>query len=640
MAWKAEIIFGDGDVEGFNSIETVYDSTLQTAYKLKYGAKFGNQAPDIIYHNPDNAPRIPARATDAPAQIFLTIHSKATDWDTVFNNNNKISRLINGANSQALRANVNGTAESVKVKVTPPGATNSTYYTVQSGFMDMSSAYTTPDAFVNKEGREIVIALECDAGGKGEPFTLRNDLPSSPHFIEDSNSDGVADGWSIQGAVTATIDTDIYLVGGKSQKCIAPGSINGILSTLVTSTGTSGVAYAWVYVESGEAVVRFRDITAGANISFLVVNDNNADMTEIGSTGEKWLRISIGSESLTPSNIYRLDVLAYNGASTFYADATFVQFGVSDVPNGWCSSSSLKNRYDPTSTSAATQQQINYLDVWGIPGDLPAYVKQTFTTNSSTDAQSLIVAGRYGGRISPLEIGHFFDSADNSYTFNVSTVTDATRIGGSYLSMSTSSTNRTYFSIPSSQEPYFADETLRLFAVMQTTGSGGFGRVTVRAGGVDTQVVTSDISPETINTWSIVDMGTINLTGALPDISTIGGVDIELFFEAGGSSGNLYLDGLYVIPVGQILFTKLDDVDNNYIINGRLEETAIEKNGSYILNQSLGSFRHLLPSEGNRILYISRGDDSSGNIEEHDIDTEFTVELEITPRTSHLLGTA
>lgn len=644
MAWTAQIIFGDGDIAGYNQIEVVYDASTQSAFKLKYGMKAGGQAPNVLYHASDSEPRVPVRAVDANAQLFLTISSRDDDWDVVFNNNNKISRLINGADSQAIRSAISGTAQAVKVKITPDGATNSTYYTVLSGFMDMSGAYFTSDALLNTQGREIVIVLECTLG-EGDPFTLRNDLASSPHMIEDSNSDGLADGLTLLATPTVSLSTTFHLIGGQSQSVISTGTNEGVIASYSTSgsIGDKCAVKGYVNINTGGATVTVEIRNGGGTIISTVAIPDGAHAEHIGPDNDTWYEFRLSATATTTSG-FQIYVYAAADAVTFFVDGLYLQFGTLIVPDGWCSSSALKNRYDPENTSAATRQQINYLDVWGLPGDLPA---KTFIKNqygSVTDSESLIVAKRIEGKIPNATMPFFFDSSE--FTIggtSWSTTVDASRIGGSYIeTTSTLPTNETIKLIPPASDPYFGQSALRVFAVFKTDNINANINVRIKSGILNVLTIES-VVPEAIDTWSIVDVGLMNLVGIIPNEDTASTANITIEIEGDGSAGDIFFDGIYFLPVDEFLLLPLTSASTaQYVlVNGNIPEVFVVPAVGVTQKQNvLGTMWDAMPRIENRYVFISRGDASGGNIEEHLITNTFAIELEVTPRTSHLLGTS
>jgi YVTN family beta-propeller protein len=87
----------------------------------------GNVGPDVLYHTPDNGSPTPIRANGRNRLIFLTVDTtKQTNWDNVVNLVTVLARLVDGPDSQAARAQIDDTAEKVRVKIQPDGATNAT----------------------------------------------------------------------------------------------------------------------------------------------------------------------------------------------------------------------------------------------------------------------------------------------------------------------------------------------------------------------------------------------------------------------------------------------------------------------------------------------------------------------------------
>jgi len=231
--------------DGTTSYEFVYNPSSQTDYKMYYGMRVDMGEPQALWHSPDNDERKLIRLVDQPGTIYITQTVKGGGaWNNVINNIADIRRMIN----QAARYQTSGDVNKVYCRIQPTGATNYTDYEVIYGRVDDSGSYYKSVDVTNTEATGVILELNVRAYGEGAPIPLRNDLPSSPHFLEDSNSDGLADGWSAVGTPTTNISTARYLIGGKSQQIQTNSSSNqGIRSGLVTASSSStAVAYAWL----------------------------------------------------------------------------------------------------------------------------------------------------------------------------------------------------------------------------------------------------------------------------------------------------------------------------------------------------------------------------------------------------------
>ena len=242
--------------DGTTSYEFVYDSASQDDFKLRYGMSVAAGEPNVLWHRPDNAPPQLVRITNDLTTIFLATIVYGDDWDDVINTLAPIKRWVDGDDQQAARYHNSGDVNKIYARIQLDGMTNYTDWTVIYGNVDDSKAYYTSVADRNKLAVDVVLMLTCEPVGEGASFTLRNDMASSPHFIEHNTVATLGDGWNDQGTPTRSIASTVYLIGGESQRVQTTSSgTTGISSdTVAAGSGVDFVAYCWVYVQSGDQV--------------------------------------------------------------------------------------------------------------------------------------------------------------------------------------------------------------------------------------------------------------------------------------------------------------------------------------------------------------------------------------------------
>ncbi|MBK7179772.1 MAG: hypothetical protein IPH82_21770 [Chloroflexi bacterium] len=398
MKWASKITIDRGTVEGVTQFTLTYDEGVQEIYAEQYSSRtgVGNQAPNVIYHESGNGDRIPVQVTDQNKEIYL---ETAVLGETA---NEVIAKVtaLKLAIRESERANSGGRA--VEVAITPDGSAYTTYYKILHGYVDDSHAYYQDgDASGQQIAKDIVIALTCEPFGCGDTFTLANALVSSPHMIVDTDADGLADGLVLNGT-PATVDiwTANYLTGGKSQRIITNAAGGEGISTanVTASTSSTAVAYAWVSHSSGDAVtVRLTD--GSGNIiqtkDLLHLDSTGvSDKSTKGPGGALWHRVVVTGSNTTAAN-FRLDVVRRSAIATqttnFLVDNLYMAVGATTAPPAFSSAKTLTNN------------GVNYLDFWGIPGDVPALVRYALSgiTNKSlvfgkkTDGTQLATKVRY-----------------------------------------------------------------------------------------------------------------------------------------------------------------------------------------------------------------------------------------------------
>lgn len=647
MAWSAKIIQGDGGVQGINEFELIYDAASQTEYKQLYGFSLGSEAPDVLYHTPDNGSPVPVRANGRNRTIFLKFHvPEQSGWDDVLNPVTKLKRLVDGPSSQAIRAQTVGDVDVVRVAIKPDGATYTTYFDVIDGFVDDSGAYGSSLAYHNRMAYEITVALTCKPYGYGDSFVLENALVSSAHFLEDSNSDGLADGWFKTGTGTTTISTNA-LTGHQSQK-FTTSSINAGIFQQLTASGTSAAIYIVARMISGSAVVVLRNSTAAVNVASVTINSANATKTYKDDDGNEWLRIEITNTSIVNGNVYILYVL--NGAASaceFEVDHAYLQWGTSEAPPAFSSSSALKNCYAPTVATT----NINYLDVWGIPGDAPALIttKLTYDYTSGEQAETVMVHGDTDGILPTSEKLVVLESSLFSASIGTwSTVSDATYTGGSALQLaSASATGRIDYLSTGGRDfvRQFIETPRRVYAVIRASSSAVTFSFSIYlqdlAGNTKLLLSKTGVTTASSASSAIVDLGTILYSGIVPASSPDSGTP-ELGVQisiANAASQTATVDSIRFMPAdpdNNLIFQSATDIgdEKQVWLDAAQKKCLAERVGSY--EPHLGNAWYL--RSGNvmtRRYFTLYGGTNDVTVIAHGL----SVELEITPRTTHLLGT-
>jgi hypothetical protein len=275
---------------------------------------------------------------------------------------------MSGADSTAARYSVGGTAQKVRVAIKPQGATKTTYYTVQSGYADVSASYYTKASQqttaqpAQRGAWFIPINFVFTEAGYGVPLALQNDLPSSPHFIEDSDGDGTADGVYDIGTPTVVFNTNRWSTGGRSQQFTTDSSTTeGIRSDVVAAPiGTDFVIMVDISaLETGNDPITIAATNGVGGQSstkeFDPANPTGYDKTWIDQGGFSWYRYTI-AHTIAVAADCRIEVkrISTNATqnTTVSVDKWYLQLDTTTIPDAWCSSSALKNRYDPASTSA------------------------------------------------------------------------------------------------------------------------------------------------------------------------------------------------------------------------------------------------------------------------------------------------
>lgn len=648
--WSIKLQVGDGGVDGYNEFELVYKASTQERHKLTQMGSIRGQAPVILQHRSDSQAGVPARAVEENKtgewQLSILDDENVTpEWDTILNNVSRLNRLYSGATSTAVRNAMYGTAERVRIAILPEGATNITYHDIQWGHADTSSVYyekVSQQADNTKTARGawfIPIKFTFKDSGYGASFELRNDLPSSPHMIEDSNGDGLADGLVLFGVPTPSISVSQWLIGGKSQKLVTDDvSDAGVYTGIVpAAAGTDAVFVCYLLVldtigGAGDPVnVLLRGGTPGTSI----VNTSTPDSYIISPQGATWAKYVLSGNNGTDTGFF-VQIRRFSTSATketqIFVDGMYLQTGTLTTPDGWCSSSSLKNRYDPTSTSAATQQQINYLDVWGIPGDLPATVKQSIVVDKNDSVPSIVTIGKgQDAELLPDTI-YKLELEDMLTVGGWATVADATRSDGAYKRNSNAgTTEQNSYTFPAGIGQSLLKSQWRVFGVVRSQ----LNTSTVQVEILNTTLLTATIPATAANTWILLDLGLYNGVGQVnPDSFDL--YPLPVFINSTAvSASNIDYDCLFFVPASEFLVVDPQGLGGDFTLI-----VDPEKQQAFALGAengpSIGSLWNALPQERTRFIYML----SNSNSQLYDLDTEYDLTLTVTPRTQHLLGTS
>jgi hypothetical protein len=601
---------------------------------------------------PDNGPSKPIRATDPDRQAFFTMHILADTSEDINDIENKIAamkRWVDGADQQALRYHMAGDSDEILLKVQPNGSTNATVHSVKWGFVDDGRSFYSGQQRGTAHARDVVVMLNLEPYGRAEnDITLRNDLFNSPHFIEESVTGGLAAGWIAAGTPTLTLDTSTYLIGGQSQKVVfgSDASGHGIESdTVANASDTDVVGYVWVYVEAGSEP-RMRIIDKDSADSPLVTVNcvaGDEDKSVIGPDGNTWRRFSVtyGSISSNHDVAMKVDSLDRSGgAPTFFVDGAYLELGTIVVPDAWASSSNIDNRNDYATTSQATENYLNYIDVWGVPGDAPALARWFFDCSLNSNAESMIASMR-GQQFDYVAPAHWIEDEEFDLTLSDWTrPADGARTNGEYIQLTdwpAGALDRVIGGVPRAGTDTLRGG-LRAIVLMYATSSTIGLKLRVSVDSV-TFFSSDFLAPATLSQWSAVDFGLVNIAGQVPRADDNSSVTISI--EPEGSAGTLRVDAVMLLPTEQYLLFPLSNEIYDRYIDGFYQQTSrvAASSGLYILN-ALGEFWTVRSGNNtSRGIFFFLGDATDDDFEQYDHTFEAAVTLTLRPQTRHLIGT-
>jgi hypothetical protein len=176
----------------------------------------------------------------------------------------------------------------------------------------------------------------------------------------------------------------------------------------------------------------------GATITFKSFDPSNpanydTGKAVVGAGGLTFYRYSLsddGDPARSNANV-RVGVVRHtddaNVTGAYYVDGLYIEVSGENSttpPDAWMSSRNLDNRNDIQSTSQATENYLNYIDVWGIPGDAPALAQWDFNFGNvgvTHDPRAFICSMVTDGYYRADEQRHWIESDDGDITFTAGT---------------------------------------------------------------------------------------------------------------------------------------------------------------------------------------------------------------------------
>jgi hypothetical protein len=281
---------------------------------------------------------------------------------------------------------------------------------------------------------EVTLELVCEeywlsdrptpGGGSGAQYA--KNLVRNPAFIEDGNSDGLADYWSKVGTSTTSFDTDLGLIV-QAQRVESTTNGEGIASTSITGI-TAFQASCYLMI----------DTLTGGNLRFGVWNDTSGawvagaynDIAPGAFTASTWTKYTWTATGLNSGHNFQIRAVTQASVSALdcYLDQAYLHSGLTNLPQFWASFHWVKNHID------SDVGDINYLIIADVPGDAPALVE-------------LQIKNMNAGDIGQIWIGMRSDMTDGAgqlvpsmYRDDFSGTADAACSGGAKLGLSSTTT--------------------------------------------------------------------------------------------------------------------------------------------------------------------------------------------------------
>lgn len=657
-------------------IDLVYDEDLNAAYQMHISSHdlSGNTNP--LFHVPDNAPQELLDLVPENSTLFFRANLIGSSMDDTLNKIATLARWIDGEDQQAARHHTRKDVERIEVEVQLEGATNSTVIPVIYGGFQTFSALLNEFGLASSGAYSFGVTLIVAPYGEGPVIDISisnlmgNDLTAatanyiSPAFLHDSDGDGLADGWNISGSppfMPKQLVSSPALIGGQSQEVTFEDTSDRLHTDDIATSGSLVYYgyYVWCCVGTFEGT--FGVGLYGASLYGAIEFDTSDPLataldTAVDPYGNMWYKVGSNEWGInyTPMAL-TIKCTAVTTSGTMYFDGAYLHIGnnasLSPIPRTWVSQGSLSNRGD---YMVAGANYCNWFDVWGVPGDAPAIARWKITADTVTLKRHIIAARWRDTQHKVADYIYEIESNDSGWTYPAgwsNQSSSAYTNGHSKRFTSSGSSTTAYIQLTGTNARAVLAGTRRVFARAYTNDLTSTITMSVYIGTDNSGIKVSDSTAAVLQasaTWELIDLGTLHGTGMVPISDFWGSSSPSLYIELVLDVPNAKvfdIDFVRILPTEEFLDHTTIDAWLDYLTTDTLwidgHETAV-----FLANESpkpAGSMFYLDPGTLNRIyfnfLYLSGTGLPDMSYSQTALSETFTVELEITPRTRHLLGT-
>lgn len=349
--------------------------------------------------------------------VTLRLRISATDQDTLISDINAIQGLL----ERAAEFSTFGLGAQVKLNRQWDTATNTTVFYVLEGVLDFGATELDQVHLQQDMIFDARLILLCEPFAYGLEESIEN-FVADPGF--EVAGTALAD-WTESKTATGTTarDTGAKKDGAASLKLVMTNS-GGSGEVIERSQSLADVDAAevwsfqcWVRVDalSNCKVVMEIDYNTGTDVEVSTTTVNASSFVKLTSNNNT-VPGSVTSATLR----LRLESTAGSATGTVYID-NVIAVQAAAVPTAWASSHAVYNHY-----ADDAQASTNYLDVYDIPGDVPALLQVKATENEAHTAFWL--GARHAGR--QTDAGIFHEGED--FGTWASEPSDGSPSGGNY----------------------------------------------------------------------------------------------------------------------------------------------------------------------------------------------------------------
>ena len=599
-------------------------------------------APDILQHMPDYGENKVVRVEDKDRTAILQLRITGDDWDDVYNNLATLRRWLH----EAERAEIDGDAVQVDLQLLRDAtstASNATNHRIKAGWIEGDNSFT-PFAQKSEQVNDVVMTLIlAPYAEKKATISLYNMLLSSPHMVEDSNADGLADGWGLWDTPATSLSTTKYLVGDQAQRIVTNDTVQqGVFTDTVTNTASTAAAgYVWAHVVTGTWDLILYDVDAPGALDTVVMDatGTNADAgySMVGAGGNTWYRYTVSDNAIPGFN----DVVLLVTSAVFvvgydiYVDAAYLRLGVNTVPAAWASTANIENRNDPV----IAESNINYLDVSLIPGDAPAQMLYSnYITDAARDFYHVVALEQDAGDLA-VDVPYIIDAASFTKTSGTGTWDETEGAGaalnnnnyGQYVEDAGENGCQLGYIFPSAAAAIIAGREFKVYVACSSDVDSTYLSLSVAAYDGTVQSRTAGIFA--VNNYELKYIGVFRPTPLLDSVAAFSTATLYLNVDGITNTKVFNLDCIFLMPVDMGLVVTKQLIDHTAIhIDGPRNSSYTDFNAS----DYVGKPFDLLPGRVTNRLRVLNYDAATDDYNSAD---PFVIEVVLTARTRHLLGT-
>jgi hypothetical protein len=421
----------------------------------------------------------------------------------------------------------------------------------------------------------------------------------------------------------------------------------------VICTTSQGInAHVWVHAGTGDNVTIFLKDGGGVTLdtaTFVPGSPAGYDKTapNQGSSSFTWYRYALthdGSPARANANCYLYIVRQAVDASagvTFYVDGALIGLDISQ-PDCWMSSRHIDNRNDYQTTSQATENYLNYIDVWGIPGDAPALARWKLAATANTGGEIYVGREHDGNTHLSSQTTHWLESEDlDTKQAEWATQVDATTTDGEYEQYTSvdGTASFLYWLFTGAAARRILRGPRRVFVRAKCNDASGVGNFKIETGLSEKYTQTGQsVTLRNSASWALTDLGLISFQETIPEESDDPTEPtLLIYFNAQiDATKTVDMDAILLIPTEEYLTTNisggfLSATSEVHWIDGVQEKVIFE---GVTQSSRLGTLWKLVPGNiCNRVVFAWTENGL------HTLANAQSVTVDIIPRTRHLMGT-